>query len=655
MKPSQLKTVLRKPLISLMALSLSIPVTGFSKDRSDFPAARDLVDNEIDWVGTSSIFTLTEAQKFALRFIYDGALRAEVGIANYAVYDKSVLEFLESIQSHFQSLPSEMKEVMKGLDYGSNSAVQGALIEDGFHPALAYAAEFLLVGPGDENGTNAGSLKDHVIARMVQQRGHKLESDRLSAMSDELSATHYRVPADFTIEFDNFESEVRRAFQEESLSRSFSLDSDGRPLDLDPQLENIMMFVVDYQQQVLAIRNNPTEGFFKNARDHFYSLKRRYAELWRVSQVIQTIVFDLQGAIDSVKYKMAMDETDTAREYNALREVLDDLLSSKEEFAGLVGDLAQLTPDIENQTLVPVSRKLRKAIEAIENFRVYLTPDLANKVEKMDVIMGFHLDEMRKVQFDTPWELAFQDFQQQATLAGFWGKWQSIRTFQILVYEEYKTAHWTTEEEVEYTTTDSDGNESTHTRTETRHHYSSETNYEHETVHTPSEEMKFASEIEELDQQLTRLQKGKAEGSERKVGELIEKIKSTKTRHAKLLEIPPRGKDESEHRIPRLRNQQNQFRALLTRANVLSTSISRNLEVFDRNPDPTLNEVSASAIEHFAELDKIQNQRMKTIGIVTGSVAVVAGGCAALFGEEISDFARSLADSLGHYPKRGDL
>lgn len=544
---------------------------------------------------TSSII-LDATQSNILYQVYHGAKLAQVGQANQQDIESfSFGQYALYVETKMLKDFASVVLFLQALDFGPLGPVQGWLVENGFHPDLAYILEYNL----KPRAISFDSISYVAARRLMKNDEDQPSVEDVKKRVVELQKISYLLPP----------------------GGNLALDAAGRPEQYDPELRNVLAHAARLRLQIADAAEIGVVGFWPGLKSHFYSLTDRYDRLMSLPESLELIAIDLQGLMDTVRYKLTHPQADRMSEVRDLNQLLDESLKLKREFLVLFSELVgksqksgpaftDLTGSILDQDIV------------FENFRRKMTRFADTAVKRLDSILGFQEGSVQSLQFDTPWELSFSMAKQERHMLGLAGTWENIRTFQIITYEEHKTAHWTTQETEHYT----DSNGKPRTRTVTKHHYSSSTDYDYETVPTPDYEIVIANMLALFIDRTFTLAESKSKNKMKEIDELEAEVRKAKSEHARYAMNPSRGKDEDEHRVKRVRNQQAQFRAILSQLQLIEVQTDKEIPKFNREAS-AVPSWSAEIKTPLAARDKRNGKRVMWTSIGTGVSAAASAAC----------------------------
>ncbi|MCB0366483.1 MAG: hypothetical protein H6624_04585 [Bdellovibrionaceae bacterium] len=555
-------------------------------------------------------FKLSPEHGNLLLSLTEGLIHEQEGMGNHHVYELTMSQFIELLQARAGKVMDMFSSRQSGLDFSLNGPVRAWLIDNGYNPLLADALEIILEG--------RGNAFDGMIEKVAERLGKSAVAVRA-----EMQRISYRIPAGFSntskLRLGSYHGEsVKKAAH----AKAFQLSQEGKPLVFDPGLANLLAHVDRMKFEVSVVANSPDFTAMEKFKGHFTKLGDLYTSVWESLAGIEMTVIDLQGLIDSLRYKLSLEIVDTAREAEHLKGLLDAAIELRERYIRIVEPFLS----VQNQTNLSrwdLLHRLAKMTPDVELGFKEVKGFASHAVDRADVILGLDGSRGDALKFDSPWELEFVIARDQARARGLAGQWDSIRTFQVELRETYKTAHWTTTSQEAIR--DSKGNVTGY-RTVTHHHHSSSTDWDYETVHTPVYEMEVAIRLQGFRQRMREL--AGLPASER--GAALEKLqaemtalKSQLTRYAT---VPPVGKDESEQKIKRTQNLIEQVRRMIAQSEVLGVQLANSIPKFNRDlkPNPGWTERIALQLQ---SLDAKRWRRAKIIGFSSAGAAAVAGAC----------------------------
>ena len=145
-------------------------------------------------------------------------------------------------------------------------------------------------------------------------------------------------------------------------------------------------------------------------------------------------------------------------------------------------------------------------------------------------------------------------------------------------------------------------------------------------MEAPDYEVRVAEKLQDFRQRLKEI-RGLPEGSqEAAIDALQAEMLALKTKFAKYAVVPPVRKDESEHKVKRVRNLLNQMRGLIAQSEVLETQMAKDIPQFNRNipKDPPWTQQVRDQLD---QLDRSRWKRAKIVGGVTTGLGIIGGAC----------------------------
>jgi len=159
----------------------------------------------------------------------------------------------------------------------------------------------------------------------------------------------------------------------------------------------------------------------------------------------------------------------------------------------------------------------------------------------------------------------------------------------------------------------------------TKDHYSSSDEYDHDTISEPEEDQRFESELIKLTQIVDQALK-----SPDKTSAVIlaaeEKLRDFKRRQGLYALERAKGKDEFEHKLKRISNQQARANSLLSRLSFAEVQVSHSLQTFVRGAWAAPAE-KAGVLTSLTKLDQTRHRRAWWVSGATSAAAIGAGTC----------------------------
>lgn len=392
----------------------------------------DLLDSTGEVLLTSNqVFTLSPIQSNALNYLFQGTVTSQRGKGNLKFETATVRDFLLAINIQWGTMPENLKSSLLKLPTNRLSPVRGWLSDNGFHPFLAIAFTTLLVA--NQLPSEAAWVTE--LSKEKTLRGSQPEL--VEKFMKSFFQAPYRVPTGYS---DSSNPALGSLFGGATLdylsARSFNLAPDGRPLVFEPTLESLLTYAAEFKQLLLLSGQTFNSSMLGRVREHFTSQAKSFELLWGIIEDFETSVVDLQGLLDTIRYKMALPETNTQHELTAFNKLLSEsnaikqeLARTSENFFGALPNGKEASGPIKVPSMAQLNRRLNSQIQAMESIRRKIKSFETQAIDRMEVILGLNSFSENRLQFDTPWEIAFQMAHEEAKEAGLANDWDAIRTF----------------------------------------------------------------------------------------------------------------------------------------------------------------------------------------------------------------------------------
>jgi hypothetical protein len=509
-------------------------------------------------------FVLSPAEGEFLNSLFLGTVDYQLGIGNNPESLK-LGAFMDLVKQRWDGLPDHLKVTAKQMDKSTLSPMNGWLIDHGFHIWLGALV-----------GCLAESCTQHLLAEKVSSMFGWNDTD----MASVLKTSSYRVPSGFSFASSTalggvWGQEVREFLYQ----KAFRLDANGQPAGYEPGLQNILAHLDLWREHLGKATQSGDKGVMQVVRGYAYgSLANGYRSAMNVLDTVEILVVDLQGILDSIRYKMSMAEADTIREIRELRALLAVAIEKREHLIRVFEQTLRYNDQLK-QGRWQVYDHINSAAHDIANLHSELNEFFSDTLDEVDRILGFDGDVALSLKLDTPWELSYYRDRENARSVGLAVEWQSIRSFNIIVQERYKTYHYTRNEKVGE---DDKGNDIY----EDVDYSGSSHETDEETVDAPPYEREIQAYLNAMAQRLAQLGDELKQAQSTPTDNPLESIESElvakKREHARYAELAPTGKDESEHKLPRIYSQQAQFRALLAQTQALTLQLKGSVPTFSR-------------------------------------------------------------------------
>lgn len=557
----------------------------------------------------SSRLTLHESEKQSLRRLFVATIDEQEGMGNHLTEQVTFAQFVHLLETRIKSGKLNIQEMSK-IDWSKDSPARAWLVDQRLNPFLATAAAILLKN---------GSLKE-VVQGLAQENGANpidvvKQIDQISFRTLEGWSLLTGQNLGFTFgDTGKVTTQVK--------AKAFQLNEQGQPLDYDIGLKNLKAHFAQLRVDVEKVSQQKDPHVGQRLRGYLTSYAPLFISTIDLLETFDMAILDLQGVLDSIRFKMTLNHVDTVREAEALKNLLDQAVEWRERVI-VLGEAVEssLQQQMPNGR-VAVYNAASPWLEQAENLRRRIKHFCGQSVEAMDTILGFDGDLDLSMRFDSPWELAFVSDKAQAKGEGLEEQWTQIRTFQIIKEERYYTARWT--ELVHHPAVkDSKGNTIRAAYTQRVTRTSSRNETDHLTIETPPYEMQIQARIEELSNQIGVF--SKQQGNQGQIQSLFAQIRDLKNEYAVYRQQPPTGKDESTEKIKRMNNQLAQVSALETQLNIADVRSVAGVAIFNR--DLMVDSDLASKIAaNLRRLDSRRHNVTKTaLGLATA--AGVGYGC----------------------------
>lgn len=553
--------------------------------------------------GALSPLTLQAQERQALRRLFEGTIDEQEGMGNHLTEQVSFAKFLKLIETRFHSGGTQ-GEVLRTMDWGPTSPARAWLVDQRFNPLLAVAASTIVSG---------GSANDAFLA-IAKEVGVSAE-----VAASELNRVSFRDLEGWSLltnQILGFIFDDRGRASGQAAARAYSLDQAGQPLKFDIGLENLKQHITALRKSIQKVAKSSDPKISQRLAGHFISYTPRFEATMDMLDSFELSTLDLQGLLDSIRYKMTLSQVDTAHEALGLKKILDLAVEHREQlinsFSSVEAEIASRIPSGRvavfnfGQAYSSQSEKLRRQIKNV----------CSRSIAQMDVVLGFDGDKDLSIRYKTPWELSFLSDSASASGAGLDSEWDSIRTFEIIVEERHYTERWT-EQIYHPEVRDAEGKVTSAAYTETVTRTSGHDETDHETVETPTAEIRFQSKIGELNAKLSAFRSQK--GAANQIAMLAKEIETIKAEYLAYRQEPPLGKDESNQKIKRLSNQLGQIAALETQVKVAGMRNQSTSAIFNRALDLD----TAARKEISSLLSQLDRRRHRT-AIAIGGLAATA-------------------------------
>jgi predicted nucleic acid-binding Zn-ribbon protein len=545
---------------------------------------------------------LTNDQVLVLENLIKGLLNdLDTQGQHQSAKNMTLSKFAEKLQDRFHLTSNSDTAVLKTMDFHLNGSVAQWITDNGYNMMLLAFIKSLAIN---------GSLDVNAIAK---EEGIDIEL---------LRNLSFRMPSWNTISaVPGLASEFGVAALKYESDRVFNLTPEGKPVALDPTLNNIFQHSLRISAQFSKTTLERNPSLFGRIRDHFLDAEQSFESIQTLLKDIQVAALDIQGAIDSIHYKLTMAKK--PQQVLELGRLLTEVKAHRERIITLTEPLLL----VENVESLPFSNAFRLLNRKGQSARtIYAeTRRLCSKIiDQIDRVLSADGSVEASLANDTPWELSFKLDEERDKMVAASGRWEEIREHQYIVHERYYTEHWTTTRQVD--DYDSKGNR-TGSHTETDHHYSSHSDDIYETFNTPRAEMSVADQIQSLSAQLAQT----TDASE--LTRLKSKIEDLHKDQAAYVSEEPQGDhDYSDKYLARNRNLLSQIKNLISEAAVKSVQLARKMQNFNRAPqaDPGF---IAGVKEKLKQIDTIHSRHIHnaivTTAVTAGTGAV--GYCIYLF------------------------